>query len=88
MLFLIKRFQNMKSSYRYSFTSYINGLKFQDGTQVTKSQRKTGFRGLVIDLHNALELFKLLKTKGHLHFLITYKLSQDHLETFFLYYSR
>jgi len=25
----------------------------------------------------------LLKTKGHLHFLITYKLSQDHLETFF-----
>ncbi|KAF0763324.1 Uncharacterized protein FWK35_00006252 [Aphis craccivora] len=36
-----------------------------------------------MDLHNALELFKLLKTNGHIHFIITYKLSQDHLETFF-----
>lgn len=65
----------------YRFTYYIDGLKFQDGTQVIKSQRKTGFR--LMDLHNALELFKLFISKGHIHFIITYKLSQDHLETLF-----
>jgi hypothetical protein len=46
-------------------------------------KEKQGFRGLVVDLHNALELFKLLKTNGHIHLIIIYNLSQDHQETFF-----
>lgn len=77
-----KTFENYQE-FTNKFTDYINGLKFQDGTRVTESQRKTGFIGLVIGSHNAFELFKLLFSKGDMNFLITYKLSQDHLETFF-----
>jgi hypothetical protein len=34
-------------------------------------------------LYSSLELFELLQEKGDMNFLITYKLSKDHLETFF-----
>jgi len=34
-------------------------------------------------LHNALTLFKLLYLTNHITFLLTYKLSQDHIETLF-----
>jgi len=34
-------------------------------------------------LYSSLELFELRQAKGHMHFLLTYKLSHDHLETFF-----
>lgn len=54
-----------------------------DGLKIVQSKRKTGFRGMVMGLHSALELFAILQLKCHIPFLITYKLSQDHLETFF-----
>jgi len=36
-----------------------------------------------MELHSALELYQILQLKSHITFLITYKLSHDHLETFF-----
>lgn len=65
------------------FSEYLQQLKFLDGTLIITSKRKTGFRGLLMGLYSSLELFELLQAKGHMNFLITYKLSQDHLETFF-----
>lgn len=50
---------------------------------VVKSKRQTGFKGMIMGLHSALELYEILLSKSDLTFLITYKLSQDHLETFF-----
>jgi len=66
-----------------AFTNYIENLEFLDGLKIVESRRKTGFRGMIMGLHSALELFKILQLKSHITFLITYKLSQDHLETFF-----
>lgn len=65
------------------FQKYINDLKFEDGTNVIDSKRKTGFKGIAMGLQSALDLFKLLISKNHMKFFITYKISQDHLETFF-----
>lgn len=61
------------------FSEYIQKLKFLNGTLIITSKRKTGFRSL----YSSLELFELPQAKGHMHFLLTYKLSHDHLETFF-----
>lgn len=67
------------------YIAYIEGLKLQDGRSIINSERKTGFLGFIICLQNSIELFKLLnlKTDGQFKYLLTYKLSQDHLEVFF-----
>jgi len=44
----------------YKFCAYIEDLKFENAIKVLESQRKTGFKGLIMGLHNALTLFKLL----------------------------
>lgn len=70
------------------FKLYIEGLKFEplttnsEGELVLKSQRKTGFLGLIICLTNTINLFEELQ-KERMSFLLTYKLSQDHIEIFF-----
>lgn len=46
-----------------------------------KSQRKTGFLGLIICFTNVLKLYEILKP--HILYLLSYKISQDHLEVFF-----
>lgn len=58
-------------------------MEFEDGTKVIDSKRKTGFKGIAMGLQSALDLFKLLISKSHMTFFITYKISQDHLKTFF-----
>ncbi len=49
---------------------------------ILKHRRKTGFLGFYMGLINLIPLFLELK-KHQLKFLLTYKLSQDHLETWF-----
>lgn len=44
---------------------------------------KTGFLGLIIDLTNYLNLSKFLLEEGTADYILSYKLSQDHLEMFF-----
>jgi hypothetical protein len=68
--------------YADNFITYIESLKCADGKSILKSNRKTGFLGLIICLKNMFKLFDALKPHG-LAYLLTYKLSQDYLETFF-----
>jgi hypothetical protein len=63
-------------------SKYISNLKL-NGLPAVESSRKTGFLGLIISLKNSLELYSLLKEAYNLKYLLTYKLSQDHLEVFF-----
>jgi len=47
------------------------------------SKRKTGFIGLIVCLKSAENLFDDLLKTGELNFILTYKISQNHLEMFF-----
>lgn len=65
-----------------NFEKYISTLKTADGTPILQSQRKTGFLGIIICLRNIFPLFEQFKKMG-MSYLLTFKLSQDFLETFF-----
>ncbi|KYN27348.1 THAP domain-containing protein 9, partial [Trachymyrmex cornetzi] len=63
------------------FISYIKSLKIQD-TFLLQSIRKTFIR-LIIDLQNSIAVAEKLFNESTIEFLLTYKLSQDHIETWF-----
>lgn len=65
-----------------NFEKYILDLRDSNGIPILKSSRKTGFLGLIICLQNIFELYKKLKDVGQ-NYLLSFKLSQDHIETFF-----
>lgn len=65
-----------------NFETYINNLYTVDKKKIVQSSRKTGFIGLIICLRNMFPLFEQLKKVG-MTYLLTYKLSQDYIETFF-----
>ena len=51
---------------------------------ILKSKRKTGFLGFLICINSLKELYREMVTNSKtLDFLLTYKLSQDHIELFF-----
>lgn len=77
-----KTFSQYKT-FTNQFTDYIETLELEDDVKIVESKIKTGFKGIIMGLHSALDLFELLVSKNHLTFLLTYKLSQDHLETLF-----
>lgn len=64
------------------FEKYIFDLKDESGIPILSTGRKTGFLGFIICLRNIFELFDTYNPSG-LDYLLTFKLSQDHLETFF-----
>lgn len=68
--------------YAENIIEYIKNIEDCEHQSILKSNRKTGFIGLIICLQNIFELFLVLKKKG-LEYLLTYKLNQDHMETFF-----
>jgi hypothetical protein len=59
-------------------------LKGPDGVKLIEGKRKTGFLGLIIDMSSVINLVEkyIIKEKC-LIYLLTYKLSQDHIEMFF-----
>jgi hypothetical protein len=59
-------------------------LKGRDGVKLIEGKRKTGFLGLIVDISSAINLVEkyIIKEKC-LIYLLTYKLSQDHIEMFF-----
>nr|CAI5845171.1 unnamed protein product [Callosobruchus analis] len=62
---------------------YIKNLKYA-GKPIIETQRKVGFMGLLINIKSIKLLYsKLMKDEQLLKFILTYKLSQDHLEIFF-----
>lgn len=65
------------------FCKYINNLKFLDGTHVLLSQRKSGFVGLLMGLKALIGMYDEYVAKGHLQFIPSYKINQDHIELFF-----
>lgn len=78
----MKNFNQIKSFIQLFFF-YVNNLKLENGQLIVKSQRSTGFLGLLISLNSLLNLKTQLIDTNCLQFLPMYKLSQDHLEIFF-----
>ena len=80
-----------KSNYPYTKTfldetrEYIRNLKCSDGKPILTSKRKTGFLGFLIciDAVSGLAQDLVLAENPVLKYLLTYKMSQDHLELFF-----
>jgi len=62
---------------------YILGLSLQDETKIVRSKRKTGFIGFLMNIKALQNIFDFYVRSGHLKYLLTYKMSQDHLELFF-----
>lgn len=55
-----------------------------NGTPILKTKQNTGFLGLITGLRNMIAIAEdLFATFHNFDFLLTYKFSQDHLETFF-----
>lgn len=61
---------------------YVKRLRLGDGTPLTSFKRKTGFIGLIISLTSVLDIYRTYFKKENAY-LLTYKLSQDHIEVFF-----
>ena len=80
-----------KSNYQYTKTfldearEYIKDLKGPDGRSILVSKRKTGFLGFMVCIDSVCGLVDdLINVQNPvLKYLLTYKLSQDHLELFF-----
>lgn len=61
---------------------YIKSLKI-DRTNILKSRKKTGFLGLIINIHNLKLIFDEYVRSDVLKQITTYSLGQDSLESFF-----
>ena len=67
-----------------STTEYLRGMtNFKGESMVKKDTRKTGFLAILCNIQAIKEIYKNVVVQGHLSYLLTYKLSQDHLEHFF-----
>jgi hypothetical protein len=62
---------------------YIISLQKLDGTAICDSTLKTGFCGFLIAIKSFQDMFEMYVITGKLNYLLSFKFSQDHLETFF-----
>lgn len=62
---------------------YINELKLLDKQLIVQSRNRTGFKGFLQSMCSIRNIYTEQCKNGPLKYLLTYKLSQDHLETFF-----
>jgi len=70
----------------YEAKAYIFSLKESKfGRNILDSNRKTGFLGFAVCIDSLLSVYQFLIHSGRfgMHFLCTFKFSQDHLELFF-----
>ena len=64
--------------------TYLSKVTITDGKPLHSTQRKTPFIGFIIAIVSVEGIFEyLIVQKKWLKYLLTYKLSQDHLELFF-----
>jgi hypothetical protein len=64
--------------------SYILSLKNVEGEELVCGRRKKGFLGLIINMSSIQGIVqKYIIEKKDFPYLLSYKLSQDHIETFF-----
>jgi hypothetical protein len=64
------------------FETYICSLRDEQEVPILQTGRKTGFLGMIVLLRNMFALYAKVKPLG-MSYLLTYKLSQNFLETFF-----
>ena len=81
--------ENLKDLKRIieAYGAYLENLKI-GSVPILNTNKRTGFLGLLIGLRNVVALAEYLFDKSKLHFLLTFQLSQDHLETFFSFIRR
>lgn len=71
------------------YINYIKSLriiedkKYKQNISILNSKRRIGFWGFLIAMKGALKIAQYVFKKNSMMYLLTYKLSQDHLETFF-----
>jgi len=64
--------------------SYFSKIRLKmDGQLVINSKVKTGFIGFIINMKNLKMMYYSYVETGYLKYILTYKLSQDHIEIFF-----
>ena len=65
--------------------TYIRSIRLRDGQEIIKSNRKTGFVGFLFCIRSLQILYEIhiSPVGAPLNYLLTYKLSQDHIELFF-----
>lgn len=71
-----------------NYITYIKSLKLVDKKSdmvipILESKRRVGFWGLIFGMNSVLNIAKYLFEKKYISYLLTYKMSQDHIETFF-----
>ena len=68
-----------------NFIKYLKELKDKHGTSLFKTKYKTPIKGFIITISSLLGIYnEYIKPEGNsIKYLLTYKLSQDHLELFF-----
>ena len=71
------------SEYLEKATHYIHSLKHLDGRPVVNGPRKQSFLGFLTLLKSVIYIYRCYIQTNHLEYLLTFKLSQDHLEFFF-----
>lgn len=81
-----QNFSQMKEKIEI-FINCTSNLKIMEECKkeisILNSKKRTGFLGLIISIKSVLHLAIFLFEKQSMSYLLTYKLSQDHLETFF-----
>ncbi|GAB1866409.1 hypothetical protein CAJAP_07488 [Camponotus japonicus] len=71
------------------YVAYICDLKVEDPKTkiripITSSGRRTGFIGMILSVRSVLGIYEQMEKQNlGMDYLLTYKLSQDHIETFF-----
>lgn len=77
-------FKFLLKAKRYLFTLEISSKKTGKKMKIVDSNVRTGFRGYIIDIISITAMYQELVEDHHnLLFLVTYRMSQDHLEMFF-----
>lgn len=66
-----------------SAARYILSLTEQCGKRLVDGRRRTGFLGFLLNMVSTESIFNAYVVSGPLEYILTYKLSQDHLEIFF-----
>lgn len=69
----------------HNYIKYIVSLKNSDNIPILQTERKTGFLGLIVCLKSVIGICEeyIRPSEVKLDYLLTYKMSQDHLELFF-----
>lgn len=62
---------------------YLQSLKLPDKNEVISSNKRTAFRGFIINMINIKSMYEECVETGLMNCLPTFKFSQDHVESFF-----